>query len=159
MPSIKATGIPQLDALIAEARHDAYKAVKEATKILADDYKKAVHDFYGSYSPTSYIRTFSTYTATDSYKGYPAVRFVGDNMFEGGIKVGPEFIPGDPYKQHIFKGFMSKSHWSKELIFSGVFGVGSHGGVAYSTPPAKMMRDSFERAKAHVEKTFFSKYA
>lgn len=159
MPRIKATGIPQLDALIAEARHDAYKAVSEAAKMLAEGYRNAVRDFYGSYSPKYYKRTLSTFQATDAFHGVPKVMFIGDNAFRGGIKVDSSYIPGDPYKYHMFNGFMSMGHYDKEMVFTGTYFAGSHGGVAWSTPPAALMQAEFQKACSHVEKVFFNKYA
>ena len=160
MSTIKKTGIPEIDAFVSQARKDAYAALKEATKILADGYKDAVRDFYKSYSPSSYDRTFSTFEATDSYgSSLPKVTYIGNNTFEGGIVVDPSFIPGDPYKAHRFRNFMSTAKFSKEIIFSATYFMGSHGWVSYSTPPSSLMKKTFKRAQDYVEKRFFNKYA
>lgn len=79
----------QIDTIIRNAAMDA--GYKEQ-----DMFVTAIADFYSSFHPKKYERTFSSYLGSSASLEAPFKR-LGKMSYEGGIKVGAEYIPGNPY--------------------------------------------------------------
>lgn len=107
---------------------------EEVTAQIQTAYVSAVAKFYAEFTPNSYNRTFSTFTASDHY---PSLNTAPpyDNGFEAGIRVGPENIDGNPYRA------------DKEWVFERTFVEGIHG---YTRIEAQ------EWARKHAEAELYS---
>lgn len=87
-------------------------------------FRDAVSQFYYSYTPRAYKRTFSTYQASSNYENMGRYKITGNN-FEAGISVDPSNIQGQPYHNHWGKdrGKPMDTEW----VFNRTFYEGIHG--------------------------------
>lgn len=100
-------------------RHIRNEIAKQITEDLREEYRTVIADFYRDYKPHRYLRTYSSYFATNIYKfggNYKKITTFASDSFTTKFKVGSEFI-GEPYRA------------SADYVFSRTFELGIHGWI------------------------------
>lgn len=87
----------------------------ETTYAIEYAFESVVQSFYDEYDPKYYSRTYSTYMASSKWNDPFGFTPVDNNIFESGIEVDSENIPGSPYR--------ADKHW----VFTRTFNEGIHG--------------------------------
>lgn len=110
---------------------EAFRRVaEEAAQDIQNAYELSIDEFYKSYEPRRYRRTYSTYKASSGYgkNGKNLVIQTGEYAYEAGIMVNPSYIPGTPY-YHYVNGV--KTPQDTGFIFGNTFDEGLHGFQGY----------------------------
>lgn len=92
--------------------------------LIEDEFEHAVYAFYQDYEPKYYRRTYSTYYASSLYdndEGLLNPKELSEGLFEAGISVSSDNIPGQPYYK---KG---QHRPDKEWVFKRTYYKGIHG--------------------------------
>lgn len=117
-----------LNDIKEEVKKKADKAckmvAKEAGQEIQDKFMESVKEFYASYSPTSYVRTLSTYEASTGRTDRKHWK-LGDMHYGFGIRLDPGLM-GEPYN-------VGNHGWAKygvataDFIFARTWDEGIHG--------------------------------
>ena len=108
--------------LVTESFNKAVKDTAEEISFRIESiYESAIEDFYLSYEPKSYSRTYSTFLGSNHYET-PFEYMQFGNTYFSGIQVDSGNIPGDPYR--------AKKNW----VFDRSFYKGIHGFITVDQP-------------------------
>lgn len=184
-----------LDDITVNINTAVKKAAEEIGLKLADAYKYTAQWFYKDYDGTgnndysrslrkysgfvgSYDRTYSLFTALEGVAGKGKYhKQIKKNYYKCGIRVGSEFMDGDPYiGQHHAKSMMGVV--TAQWVFDRFFDKGIHGYTAaeyhalnrrhnytlnwpeinkMSPSPQKMMKDKYKEITRDVY-SYIEKY-
>lgn len=116
------------------ARNAAKETAMEIAREIDKEYKSAIKAFYKDYSPTSYDRTFSLFTASPLYGNRRINRVVrqvdGGRAYLVNYEISGENIHGKPYVDYIISGngYKSVTASNSKVLYT-TFNVGMHGGM------------------------------
>ena len=115
-----------VDAIKKKLDEGIKEVARQVASEIAADYDTAINAFYASYSPRRYSRTGASYQGSSGYQktGDELTVRHGEMNYSAGIKVGAEFINGEPYKTKRANG---KPYADKKWVFTNTFEKGLHG--------------------------------
>lgn len=109
--------LPKYEAALAELADQTGREIQTA-------YDDVIDEFYASYSPVSYDRTYSLYSASNRSRLSPNARYyenVGTLSYTAGIEVDASFMDSD------YVGWAPNGTYTDAEIFNRAYNGGIHG--------------------------------
>lgn len=123
-----------LNAINTCVRHSRNEIAKKIVSDLREEYRTVIWEFYGSYRPTEYQRTYETLFATNIRRAggdYRKITAWEGTGFTIKFSVGAEYMSGNPYRDD-----------DASTVFNRTFEQGIHGWIPFT---GTSIRDIYEK--------------
>lgn len=122
----------------------------QAGQKIQQAYKSSVSQFYGSWQPSMYLRTYSLFTGSSAYNGRPTHQKLGEMRYSCGIVASPSYYQGNPYSSSSTMGVTPQLVWDSAFM-SGIHGVIGGRIAAVTESPQSVMQGKFSQIKGQVQ--------